>query len=118
MSKRYNQALKLLNLSNFANDDTLIADDVNLTLSRGTIIETITKIIQENIPELVGLDLSHNRLFSMAHWQGLIPAAPHLCALNLSHNNVCQFTFNYYSYLYNLAIYALFKISTIKLIFC
>lgn len=52
----------------------------------------VVSIIAEHIPELVALNLSHNRLTSLEILEKLVPNTPSLLGLDLSHNEVCMAT--------------------------
>ena len=88
MSSRYNKDIKVLNLCDFASDAQLKSDGIILSLSRVNIVDIILGVILKHIPEVVGIDLSHNRMFTLNPWRNLLSNAPQLCAINLSHNLV------------------------------
>ncbi|XP_028296536.1 nuclear RNA export factor 1-like [Gouania willdenowi] len=51
-------------------------------------MEAIIKIIEENIPLLTSLNLSHNCIQRLDELSELVTKVPHLKALNLSHNDL------------------------------
>lgn len=88
MSQRYDPSVKMLDLSRLYEDKNLQEEGLYLALNREQVMSTVTKIIQENIPELVGLNLSHNRLLSLSGVQDLVSKTGHITSLNLSHNQL------------------------------
>ncbi|XP_041353365.1 nuclear RNA export factor 1-like [Gigantopelta aegis] len=88
MSERYDPASKCLDLSSLYQDEVLSASGLYLALNRANTMSNVVKIIQENIPELVGLDLSSNRLLSLSHMTDLVSAAPFVTKLNIGKNQL------------------------------
>ncbi|KAK0057013.1 nuclear RNA export factor 1-like isoform X1 [Biomphalaria pfeifferi] len=88
LSERYDSSTQLLNLSEFHADDELKKDNIYLPLNRATTMAAITKIIAQHTPELVGLDVSRNKLLSLGHMTDLVKVTPNVCCLNLGNNQL------------------------------
>nr|CAD7400004.1 unnamed protein product [Timema poppensis] len=87
MGKRYNAATKALDLTKFHMDEDLV-QDVLVCLFKPNIMTTIVNIIAENIPELVGLNLTENKLYSLEPLTSLVKKAPNLTVLHIGKNRV------------------------------
>uniref|UniRef100_A0A8C2Z4G6 Nuclear RNA export factor 1a n=1 Tax=Cyclopterus lumpus TaxID=8103 RepID=A0A8C2Z4G6_CYCLU len=66
----------------------LVSQNIEVVLNRKTNMEAVMKIIEENIPELTGLNLSNNRIHKLDELTNLVTKAPNLKTLNLSHNEL------------------------------
>ncbi|XP_015745893.1 nuclear RNA export factor 1 isoform X2 [Python bivittatus] len=88
MSKRYNGSQQALDLKNIHTDPDLIAQNIDIVLNRRTCMIAVLQIIQENIPELLSLDLSDNKLYRLDDMTELHQKAPRLKILNLSCNQL------------------------------
>ncbi|KAL3887113.1 hypothetical protein ACJMK2_027069 [Sinanodonta woodiana] len=88
MSKRYDPASKTLNLSNLYNDADLQAQNLRMALCSRQVMASVIKIIGDNIPELVALDVSDNNLSSLDHLAALTEKAPCVTKLNLGKNKL------------------------------
>ncbi|XP_063173251.1 nuclear RNA export factor 1 [Candoia aspera] len=88
MSKRYDGSQQALDLKNIHTDPDLIAQNIDIVLSRRSCMLAVLQIIQENIPELLSLDLSDNKLYRLEDMIELQQKAPHLKILNLSCNQL------------------------------
>uniref|UniRef100_A0A8C5NHG6 Nuclear RNA export factor 1-like n=1 Tax=Gouania willdenowi TaxID=441366 RepID=A0A8C5NHG6_GOUWI len=66
----------------------LVSQDIKVALNRKTNMEAVIKIIEENIPQLTSLNLSHNCIQRLDELSELVTKVPHLKALNLSHNDL------------------------------
>uniref|UniRef100_A0A8C4R1V9 Nuclear RNA export factor 1 n=1 Tax=Eptatretus burgeri TaxID=7764 RepID=A0A8C4R1V9_EPTBU len=86
--------LVLLFFSRYSNRVPLIlgsglqTNDIDLVLNRKNCMETVVKIIGENIPSIQALNLSNNRLFQLNDLAELVKQAPGLKQLNLSKNEL------------------------------
>nr|CAD7440985.1 unnamed protein product [Timema bartmani] len=87
MGKRYNAATKALDLTKFHMDEDLV-QDVLVCLFKPNIMTTIVNIIAENIPELVGLNLTENKLYSLEPLTSLFKKAPNLTVLHIGKNRL------------------------------
>ncbi|XP_057706544.1 nuclear RNA export factor 1 isoform X1 [Corythoichthys intestinalis] len=88
MSKRYDGSQLALDLNNIRTDPDLVSQNIEVILNRRTHMETVIKIIEENIPELTGLNLSNNRIQKLDELSELVTKVPNLKSLNLSHNEL------------------------------
>ncbi|XP_037635937.1 nuclear RNA export factor 1 isoform X3 [Sebastes umbrosus] len=88
MAKRFDGSQQALDLNNIRTDPDLASQNIEVTLNRKTNMEAVIKIIEENIPELTGLNLSNNRIHKLDELTDLVSKAPNLKTLNLSHNEL------------------------------
>ncbi|XP_067313113.1 nuclear RNA export factor 1 isoform X2 [Pseudorasbora parva] len=88
MSKRFNSSQKSLNLSSIRTDPDLVSHNIEMILNRKSCMQAVIKIIQENIPELLCLNLSNNKLCKLDDFTELVNKVPYLQSLNLSHNEL------------------------------
>ncbi|KAM6953661.1 nuclear RNA export factor 1 isoform 2-T2 [Aplochiton taeniatus] len=90
MAKRFDGSQQALDLNNIRTDPDLVSQNIEVILNRKTCMDAVVKIIEENIPELVGLNLSNNRIYKLDDVADLVSKAPHLKTLNLSSNELKQ----------------------------
>ncbi|KAG1962294.1 nuclear RNA export factor 1 [Pimephales promelas] len=88
MSKRFDGSQKSLNLSSIRSDPDLVSQNIEIILNRKNCMQAVIKIIQENIPEMLCLNLSNNKLFKLDDIAELVNKTPNLQSLNLSHNEL------------------------------
>ncbi|XP_068444936.1 nuclear RNA export factor 1 isoform X2 [Clinocottus analis] len=88
MAKRFDGSQQALDLNNIRTDPDLVSQNIEVVLNRKTNMEAVIKIIEENIPELTGLNLSNNRIHKLDELTNLASKAPNLKTLNLSHNEL------------------------------
>lgn len=88
MSKRFDASEHHLDLNSIRTDPDLVSQNIEVILSRKSCMHAVVKIIEENIPELVCLNLSNNRLFKLDDLAELVNKVPNLKTLNLSHNEL------------------------------
>ncbi|XP_028298740.1 nuclear RNA export factor 1-like [Gouania willdenowi] len=88
MSKRFDGSQQALDLTSIHTDPDLVSQDIKVVLNRKTNMEAVIKIIEENIPQLTSLNLSHNCIQRLDELSELVTKVPHLKALNLSHNDL------------------------------
>ncbi|XP_034954266.1 nuclear RNA export factor 1 [Zootoca vivipara] len=88
MSKRYDGSQQALDLKNLHTDPDLVAQNIDMVLSRRNCMLAVLRIIQENIPELLSLNLSDNKLYRLDDMAELPQKAPNLKILNLSSNQL------------------------------
>ncbi|XP_061162409.1 nuclear RNA export factor 1-like [Saccostrea echinata] len=88
MSSRFDPSTKSLNLSCLAKDQSLAAENIFMALSRRSVMNSVVKVIEENIPELEELDISDNRLISLESMKELPKKAPNVKKLNLGKNKL------------------------------
>ncbi|XP_055036957.1 nuclear RNA export factor 1 [Misgurnus anguillicaudatus] len=88
MAKRFDGSQQALDLNNIRVDPDLVSQNIEVTLNRRNSMLGAIKIIEENIPELVCLNLSNNRLFRLDDLAEIVSKVPNLKILNLSHNEL------------------------------
>uniref|UniRef100_A0A8C5H039 Nuclear RNA export factor 1-like n=1 Tax=Gouania willdenowi TaxID=441366 RepID=A0A8C5H039_GOUWI len=88
MSKRFDGSQQALDLTSIHTDPDMVSQDVKMVLNRKTNMEAVIKIVEENIPQLTSLNLSHNCIQRLDELSELVTKVPHLKALNLSHNDL------------------------------
>ncbi|XP_065143130.1 nuclear RNA export factor 1 [Paramisgurnus dabryanus] len=88
MAKRFDGSQQALDLNNIRIDPDLVSQNIEVTLNRRNSMLGAIKIIEENIPELVCLNLSNNRLFRLDDLAEIVNKVPNLKILNLSHNEL------------------------------
>uniref|UniRef100_A0A6Q2YXM6 Nuclear RNA export factor 1 n=1 Tax=Esox lucius TaxID=8010 RepID=A0A6Q2YXM6_ESOLU len=88
MAKRFDGSQQALDLNNIRIDPDLVSHNIDVTLNTKNSMRAVTKIIEENIPELVCLNLSNNKLFRLEYLSELVSKVPNLKILNLSHNEL------------------------------
>lgn len=88
MGKRYNAAVKALDLSRFHLDPEL--RDTFCALAKPQILLAVMEIIAKNIPELEALDISHNHLQIFAFLKNMKQDFKNLKILHMGNNKVCS----------------------------
>ncbi|KAL3874362.1 hypothetical protein ACJMK2_037388, partial [Sinanodonta woodiana] len=88
MSSRYDPASKALDLSNLYNDTEMRSENLYMALNREEVMSSVMKIIEDNIPEIVALDVSNNKLLSLDYFAALTGKAPNITRLNLGKNKL------------------------------
>ncbi|XP_044125352.1 nuclear RNA export factor 1 isoform X2 [Bufo gargarizans] len=86
MQKRYDGAQQALNMKAVRLDPGLVENKVDIILNRKACMQAMLQIIEENVPELLSLDLSNNKLYKLDHMSEIHHKAPNLKILNLSEN--------------------------------
>lgn len=88
MSKRFTPELNYLDLSAFRKDEVFVSRELYVPLDRPAVLKEVVKIIQQNIPNLMILNLAENRIKFLESLSPLTSACPSLTAINLSKNSV------------------------------
>ncbi|XP_004682761.1 PREDICTED: nuclear RNA export factor 1 [Condylura cristata] len=88
MSKRYDGSQQALDLKAFRSDPDLVAQNIDVVLNRRSCMAATLQIIEENIPELLFLNLSNNKLYRLDDMSSIVQKAPNLKILNLSGNEL------------------------------
>ncbi|XP_063294955.1 nuclear RNA export factor 1 [Pelobates fuscus] len=88
MQKRYDGSQQALDMKDLRRDPDLIANHVDLILGRKTNMHAMLQIIEDNVPELLALDISKNKLFKLDDMSSIHNKAPNLKILNLSNNQL------------------------------
>ncbi|XP_051956160.1 nuclear RNA export factor 1-like [Xyrauchen texanus] len=88
MAKRFDGSQQALDLNNIRVDPDLVSQNIEVTLNRKNSMQGVIKIIEENIPVLLCLNLSNNRLFRLDDLADIVNKVPNLKILNLSHNEL------------------------------
>ncbi|XP_040266005.1 nuclear RNA export factor 1 isoform X1 [Bufo bufo] len=86
MQKRYDGAQQALNMKSVRLDPGLVENKVDIIPNRKACMQAMLQIIEENVPELLSLDLSNNKLYKLDHMSEIHHKAPNLKILNLSEN--------------------------------
>ncbi|KAK1788165.1 hypothetical protein P4O66_016621, partial [Electrophorus voltai] len=68
--------------------NNLVSQNIEVALNRKNSMQAVIKIIEDNIPELVCLNLSNNRLYKLDDLADVVNKVPNLKILNLSHNEL------------------------------
>lgn len=92
MSQRYDTSLKHLNLSGFHEEPFLKQRSLFVPLYRVSVLSVAIKVVTENIPELVSLDLSNNKLSVLYPLAPLQSKCTGLLSLNLCRNKIRKIT--------------------------
>ncbi|XP_055987629.1 nuclear RNA export factor 1 [Sorex fumeus] len=88
MSKRYDGSQQALDLKGLRTDADLVAQNIDVVLNRKSCMAATLRIIEENIPELLSLNMSNNRLYRLDEMASIVQKAPNLKILNLSGNEL------------------------------
>ncbi|KAK2100296.1 Nuclear RNA export factor 1 [Saguinus oedipus] len=88
MSKRYDGSQQALDLKGLRSDPDLVVQNIDVVLNRRSCMAATLRIIEENIPELLSLNLSNNRLYRLDDMSSIVQKAPNLKILNLSGNEL------------------------------
>ena len=88
MAKRYDLNSRYLDLSNFRKDPNFLAKELYISLDRPNILSVVSRMIQENVPELVILNLGSNRIKFLDKLSPIASTCQNLKAVNLSQNMV------------------------------
>ncbi|EPQ02233.1 Nuclear RNA export factor 1 [Myotis brandtii] len=88
MSKRYDGSQQALDLKGLRLDPDLVAQNIDVVLNRKSCMAATLRIIEENIPELLSLNLSSNKLYRLDDMSSIVQKAPNLKILNLSANEL------------------------------
>lgn len=88
MSKRFDGSQQALDLNNIRVDPDLVSQNIEVMLNRKNSMQAVIKIIGENIPELLCLNLSNNRLYKLDDLADIVSKVPNLKSLNLSYNEL------------------------------
>lgn len=88
MSKRYDGSQQVLDLKGLRLDTDLVAQNIDVILNRRNCMAATLRIIEENIPELLSLNLSSNKLYRLDDMSSIVQKAPNLKILNLSGNGL------------------------------
>lgn len=86
MQKRYDGSQMALDMKALRSEPDLVENNVDLILNRRYNMNAMLQIIQDNVPELLSLDVSSNKLFQLDTMSSILTKAPNLKNLNLSNN--------------------------------
>ncbi|XP_043204068.1 nuclear RNA export factor 1-like isoform X1 [Amphibalanus amphitrite] len=92
LSNRYMPANRTLNLSQFYMDPYIRGKGLYLPLNRQNVVAAVLEIITGQIPEVVGINLSKNRITSLMPFKAIKSSLKDLKALDLSHNSLGAIT--------------------------
>ncbi|XP_067170906.1 nuclear RNA export factor 1 [Apteryx mantelli] len=88
MSKRYDGSQKALDLKSLRTDPDLMSQSIDVVLNQRSCMLVVLRIIEENIPELLSLNLSSNKLYRLDDLGELAQKAASLKILDLSRNEL------------------------------
>ncbi|NP_001084975.1 nuclear RNA export factor 1 S homeolog [Xenopus laevis] len=88
MQKRYDGANQAMDMKAVRSDPDLVANKVDVILNRKCYMTTMLQIIEDNVPELLSLDISNNKLFKLDDLAEITLKAPNLKILKLSENMI------------------------------
>ncbi|KAM9576896.1 nuclear RNA export factor 2-like [Trichechus inunguis] len=88
MNKRYDVFQQALDLQSFRFEPDLVDHDIDMILNRRNCMDATIKIIEENFPELLSLNLRSNKLYQLDGLSDIIQKAPKVKILNLSDNEL------------------------------
>lgn len=88
MAKRYRADTKALDLKKFHADPDLLAKELLVPLMKPNVLNAVAQTICKNIPGIVAIDLSENRLSSLDQLRPLIEKATSLQILHLHKNSI------------------------------
>ncbi|KAM9576904.1 nuclear RNA export factor 2-like [Trichechus inunguis] len=88
MNKRYDVSQQALDLQNLRFDPNLVDHDIDMILNRRNCMAATLKIIEENFPELLSLNLRSNKLYQLDGLSDIMQKAPKVKILNLSKNEL------------------------------
>ncbi|XP_053304508.1 nuclear RNA export factor 1 [Spea bombifrons] len=86
MQKRYDGATLALDMKSLRSDSDLVANKVDLILNRRSCMQAMLQIIEDNVPELLSLDISNNKIYKLDDMAEIHNKAPNLKILHLSNN--------------------------------
>ncbi|KAG0728762.1 Nuclear RNA export factor 1 [Chionoecetes opilio] len=90
MSRRYNTASSLLDLTDLHHDSVLLEKDILAPLSASLVMKQVVRVIKDNIPDLKALNVCKNNLRGgdLCLFPGFHSESSQLRALNLEHNAI------------------------------
>lgn len=91
MGKRYDSNNKLLDLTHLSSEKDFLDIYLYVSLERNDVCEKIVEIIIGNIPDLIGLNLSNNKIQNLDNFKPLVSVCKNLKQIDLSYNNVSDF---------------------------
>ncbi|XP_039294378.1 nuclear RNA export factor 1 [Nilaparvata lugens] len=88
MAKRYRADTKALDLKKFHSDPDFLTKELLVPLMKPNVLNAVVQTICKNIPDIVAIDLSENRLSSLDQLKPLIEKAAVLQILHLHKNSI------------------------------
>ncbi|XP_004469724.3 nuclear RNA export factor 2 [Dasypus novemcinctus] len=88
MYKRYDVFQQALDLQSLRFDPDLMGHDIDMILNRRNCMAATLKIIEEDFPKLLSLNLRSNKLYQLDGLSDIIQKAPKVKILNLSKNEL------------------------------
>jgi len=91
LGTRYRNETRALNLSDFVNDPGLVTPSggyLYAPLSRSSVMSAVVDIICDNIPDVVAIDFSNNKLPTLEHFANLVDRADSLKIIYLANNRL------------------------------
>jgi len=90
IASRYNSDNNVITLTNFVHDPELRNTGLFLPASKKNVLEEIVNIIIENVPDVVAINLSDNRIYSLDPLKSIVTSCPNVKAIDLSKNSISQ----------------------------
>ncbi|RWS03825.1 nuclear RNA export factor 1-like protein [Dinothrombium tinctorium] len=88
MSRRYDGNRKILDISKFRADSYLLEQGLFIPLNRTNMLIAIIRIIKENIPDLISLNIADNKLSILEPFKSITDTCKLLKAVDLSNNQI------------------------------
>ncbi|CAR31478.1 Nuclear RNA export factor 1 [Caenorhabditis elegans] len=88
VDKRHNAENRVLDLSNFHEDEEFKAKDMMMNLTKGNVMLTVLDHIDDKYGNIVALSLSNNRIRHLDYASALVSIAKFVMELDLSHNHI------------------------------
>lgn len=88
MSANYDEKTQHLDLCRFYSKEGFQNNGIFAPLNCQNVFQTVLEIIGESVPNIVSLDLSHNKIISTEHLSILKKFGSRLKSLSLSHNKI------------------------------
>lgn len=104
MSRLYDLNTRVMDLSNFRQSDEFKQHGLFITIGKANILRTVVEIIVSNTPNLRALNFANNRMNFLEQLRPLSEKCPELMGIDLSKNKVCfcLYLCNQFAFIYHL----------------